>query len=33
MLKVEKVYAYITSEDQLLVFKHVDFPGAKPGFS
>ena len=26
MLKVEKVYAYITREDQLLVFKHVDFP-------
>jgi 8-oxo-dGTP diphosphatase len=28
MRKVEKVYAYITSEDQLLVFKHVDFPEA-----
>ena len=28
MRKVEKVYAYITSENQLLVFKHVDFPEA-----
>lgn len=26
MRKVGKVYAYITHEERLLVFKHVDFP-------
>lgn len=28
MRKVGKVYAYITHEERLLVFKHVDFPEA-----
>jgi 8-oxo-dGTP pyrophosphatase MutT (NUDIX family) len=28
MRRVEKVYAYITHGDQLLVFRHVDFPEA-----
>ncbi len=28
MLRRHKVYAYITRADQLLVFKHVDFPEA-----
>ena len=28
MSQVDKVYAYITRADKLLVFKHVDFPEA-----